>query len=120
MTVTIELSAEMESALKRIASARGMALPDAITWLLENQLPLPHPSVSPQGRADAWRASTAGLPLGAPLSDEAISPRQYLRLAVVTGVLVDTNVLLRRTQPTQRFRFCPLRHRRDRPVTETP
>ena len=73
MTVTIELSAEMERALKDMATARGIAVPEVIRLLLQNQLPPAQPSASPQQRADAWRASTEGLPLGPPLPDAAVA-----------------------------------------------
>ena len=73
MTVTIELSAEMERALEDMAAARGVALPDVIRSLLQDHLALPLPSISARQRAEAWRASAEGLPVQPPLSDEAIS-----------------------------------------------
>jgi hypothetical protein len=73
MTVTIELSAEMEHALNALAEMRGVALPEVIRGLLESQLSKTGSRTSAEERAKGWRASTKGLPSGPPLSDEAIS-----------------------------------------------
>jgi predicted transcriptional regulator len=73
MSVTIELSDEMETALNALALARGVPVPDVIRSLLESQLPQSISQLSAAERAEAWRTSTRGLPLGTPLSDESVS-----------------------------------------------
>ena len=73
MTVTIELSAEIEAGLAALAEARGLALPEYLQHLLEEQVSGRAAGLSPAERAAAWRASVEGLPLVPPLSDAAIS-----------------------------------------------
>jgi hypothetical protein len=73
MTVTIELKPEIEAGLAALAAAHGLALPQYVQRVLENQVTPGRATMSPAERAAAWRASTAGLPLRPPLSDEAIS-----------------------------------------------
>lgn len=72
MTVTIELSAEIEAGLAALAEARGLTLPQYLQHLLEKQISVRAAPLSPAERAAAWRASVAGLPLLPPLSDSAI------------------------------------------------
>jgi hypothetical protein len=73
MTVTIELSVEIEAGLAALAKARGLALPQYLQHLLEEQVSVRAAGLSPAERAAAWRASVEGLPLLPPLSDAAIS-----------------------------------------------
>jgi hypothetical protein len=73
MTVTIELSAEIEAGLAALAKARGLDLPEYLQLLLEEQVSVRTAGPSPAERAAAWRASVEGLPLLPPLSDAAIS-----------------------------------------------
>ena len=73
MTVTIELSAEIEAGLAALAKARGLDLPEYLQLLLEEQVSVRTAGLSPAERAAAWRASVEGLPLLPPLSDAAIS-----------------------------------------------
>jgi hypothetical protein len=72
MTVTIELSPELEASLAALAAARGVGLPEYVQHLLEEQVSV-RADLSPAERAAAWRASVKGLPLRPPLSDAAIS-----------------------------------------------
>jgi hypothetical protein len=72
MTVTIELSAEIEAGLAALAEAHGLSLPQ-LQHLLEEQVSIRAAGLSPAERAAAWRASVEGLPLVPPLSDAAIS-----------------------------------------------
>lgn len=73
MTVTIELSPEIEAELAALAEARGLALPQYVQRVLKEQLYARADALSPAERAAAWRASVEGLPLSPPLSDTAIS-----------------------------------------------
>jgi len=73
MTVTLELSAEMEDTLQTIAAARGLAVSEVIRGMLETQVARAHISMTPKERASAWRAAAENLPSSPPLSDEAIS-----------------------------------------------
>lgn len=73
MTVTIELSAEIEAGLAALAKAHGLALPDYLQHLLEEQVAVRAAELSAAERAAEWRASADGLPLVPPLSDAAIS-----------------------------------------------
>jgi hypothetical protein len=73
MTVTIELSPELEASLGALAAARGVELPEYVQHLLEEQVSIHAENLSPAERAAAWRASVNGLPLRPPLSDAAIS-----------------------------------------------
>jgi predicted transcriptional regulator len=73
MTVTIELSAEIEASLAELAEAHGLALPQYLRHLLEGQVAVRTAALSPAERATAWRASVEGLPIRPPLADEAIS-----------------------------------------------
>jgi hypothetical protein len=72
MTVTIELSPELEASLGAIAAARGVELPEYVQRVLEEQVPVHTENLSPAERAAAWPASTKGLALRPPLSDAAI------------------------------------------------
>jgi hypothetical protein len=72
MTVTIELKPEIEAGLAALAAARGLALPQYVQQVLESQVAPGVSALSPSERAAAWRIPTAGLPIGPPLSDEAI------------------------------------------------
>jgi hypothetical protein len=74
MVVTIELSSEVEAGLAALAAAHGLALPQYVQQLLEEQVPArTSAALSPAQRAEAWRASTHGLPIVPPLSDAAVS-----------------------------------------------
>jgi hypothetical protein len=77
MTVTIELTAEMESALNAMAQARGLPLADLVVGLLENQLPTGAVHVSARERAQLWREAARELPARPPLSDEAMSRESF-------------------------------------------
>jgi len=73
MTVTIELSPEIEAGLAALAAAHGLPLQDYVLHLLEEQVPLRAGAALSAGeRAAAWRESVKGLPHTPPLSDEAI------------------------------------------------
>ncbi|HXY57190.1 MAG TPA: hypothetical protein VEH76_01285 [Methylocystis sp.] len=74
MTITLELSPELESGLSAMAAARGLSLPEYLKCVLEEQLPPQATAgLSPEGRAAAWREAARDLPHTPPLSDEAIS-----------------------------------------------
>jgi hypothetical protein len=73
MTVTIELSPEIEAGLAALARAHGLPLPQYVQHVLNEQVTV-HPStLSPAERAAAWRSSVEGLPLRPPLTGAAIS-----------------------------------------------
>jgi hypothetical protein len=73
MSVTIELAAELEAELSALAAAQGLALPQYVQHLLEEQIFVRLEPLSPAERAAASRASVARLPIRPPLSDTAIS-----------------------------------------------
>jgi hypothetical protein len=73
MTVTIELAPEIEAGLVALAKAQGLGLPQYVESVLKDQISVQPAGLSPAERAAAWLASTEGLPLTPPLSDEAIS-----------------------------------------------
>ena len=73
MTVTIELAPEIEAGLVALAKAQGLGLPQYVERVLTEQISVQTGPLSPAERAAAWLASTDGLPLTPPLSDEAIS-----------------------------------------------
>jgi len=73
MTVTIELSPELEAGLAALAAARGIGLTEYVQHLLEEQVSTRAEHIAPAERAAAWRASVKGLPLRPPLSDAAVS-----------------------------------------------
>ena len=75
MTITIKLSPETEAGLAALAAARGLALPDYLQRLLEEQVHATEAAL-PAERAQIWRESVNGLPHTPPLSDEAISREQ--------------------------------------------
>jgi len=74
MTVTIDLSPEIEADLAAQAAAQGISLQHYLRLLLEEQV-RPHQSrpMAPGERAAFWRQSTSGLPRTPPLSDQAIT-----------------------------------------------
>ena len=78
MTITIELPPHVEASLAAMAAEQGMALPDYLRHLLEEQVP-PHGTVplSPADRARVWRDSAKGMPHTPPLSDEAVSRESF-------------------------------------------
>ena len=73
MTVTIELAPDLEAGLVALASAQGLGLPQYVQRVLREQVSIRASGLSPAERAEAWLASTEGLPLTPPLSDAAIS-----------------------------------------------
>jgi hypothetical protein len=74
MTVTIELSPEIEAGLAAQAAAQGLPLSQYVQHLLEGQVPpRAGAALTPAARAEAWRNVTPGLPIRTPLSDAAIS-----------------------------------------------
>ncbi len=73
MTVTIELSPEIEAGLAVLAKAQGLDLPQYVQHVLAERIYIPSSRLSPADRAAAWRSSVEGLPLSPPLSDDAIS-----------------------------------------------
>jgi hypothetical protein len=73
MAVTIELKPEIEASLAALAAAHGLALPQYAQRVLESQVTSGVSTLSPSERAAGWRTPTAGLPITAPLTDEAIS-----------------------------------------------
>jgi hypothetical protein len=78
MTITIELPPHVEASLAAMAAEQGMALPDYLRHLLEEQVP-PHGTVplSPADRARVWRDSAKGMPHTPPLSNEAVSRESF-------------------------------------------
>jgi hypothetical protein len=78
MTITIELPPHLEAGLVAIAAEQGMALPDYLRHLLEEQVsPRKAVSLSPADRARLWRDSAKGMPHTPPLSDEAVSRENF-------------------------------------------
>jgi len=76
MTVTIELSPEIEAGLFAQAKAEGLPLPIYVQRLLRTQFPAGGTALmTPAERAAARRESVIGLPHTAPLSDQANSDR---------------------------------------------
>ncbi len=73
MTITIELPARLEAELSALATAHGLALPQYVRHVLEEQIFAHVEPLSPAERAATWRASVKGLPISLPLSDAAIS-----------------------------------------------
>jgi len=74
MTITLELSPDVEARLAGLAAARGLSLPEFLRRVLEEQAPSPaSPRLSDAQCAEAWREAARGLPNTPPLSDEAIS-----------------------------------------------
>jgi hypothetical protein len=78
MTITIELPPEIEANLAALAAEQGMALPEYLQHLLEEQVPARKAaSLSPAERATKWRESAKGMPHTPPLSDEAVSRASF-------------------------------------------
>jgi hypothetical protein len=74
MTIIIELPPEVEASLAALAAEQGLALPDYLRHLLEEQvLARKTATLSPSDRARLWRESAKGMPHTPPLSDEAVS-----------------------------------------------
>ena len=73
MTVTIELSPDIEAGLVALAKAQGLAVPQYVQRVLEERVSVRALELSPAERAAAWRSSVDGLPLSPPLSEAAIS-----------------------------------------------
>ena len=61
MTLTIELSAEIEAGLSALAKAHGLALPQYLQHLLEEQVAGRPVSLTPAERVAAWRSSVEGM-----------------------------------------------------------
>jgi hypothetical protein len=72
MTVTIELAPDLEAGLAALAGAQGLGLPQYVQRVLQEQVSVQKAGLSPSERAAAWLASTEGLPVTPPLSDEAV------------------------------------------------
>jgi hypothetical protein len=78
MTITIELPPEIEAGLAALAAAQGLALPEYLQHLLEEQVPARRAvSLAPAERALLWRESAKGMPYTPPLSDEAVSRESF-------------------------------------------
>ena len=78
MTITIELPPEIEASLAALAAEQGMALPDYLKHLIEEQMPARKAApLSPGDRARLWRESARGMPHTPPLSDEAVSRESF-------------------------------------------
>jgi len=78
MTIRIELPPEIEASLAALAAEQGMALPDYLKHLLEEQVTSRKTTLlSPGERARLWRESAKGLPHTPPLSDQAISRESF-------------------------------------------
>jgi hypothetical protein len=78
MTITIELPPNIEASLAAMAAEQGMALPDYLQHVLEEQVPpRKAASLSPTDRARLWRDSAKGMPHTSPLSDEAVSRESF-------------------------------------------
>jgi hypothetical protein len=74
MSVSINLSPELEARVTTLAAARGLPVADYLRLLVEGQVTEAHVFVSsPAERAAVWRESVQDLPHTPPLSDEAIS-----------------------------------------------
>ena len=72
--IRIDLSPEIEAALAARAAAEGVSLPEYVARLLTEHVSRDATgTLSPAGRAAAWREAAKGLPRTPPLSDEAIS-----------------------------------------------
>ena len=78
MTIRIELPPEIEASLAALAAEQGMALPDYLKHLLEEQVTSRKATLlSPGERARLWRESAKGLPHTPPLSDQAVSRESF-------------------------------------------
>lgn len=78
MTITIELPPEIEAGLAALAAEQGLALPQYLRHLLEEQVPARKAaSLSPAERALLWRESAKGMPHTPSLSDEAVSRESF-------------------------------------------
>jgi hypothetical protein len=78
MTITIELTPEIEAGLAALAAEQSMALPDYLQHLLEGQVPLRKAAaLSARDRARLWRESATGMPYTPPLSDEAVRRESF-------------------------------------------
>jgi len=78
MTITIELPPEIEASFAALAAEQGMALPDYLQHLLQEQAPAGKAaSLTPAERALIWRESALDLPHTPPLSDEAMSRESF-------------------------------------------
>jgi len=78
MTITLELAPEIEASLAAMAAEQGMALPDFLQYLLEEQVPpRKAAALSQADRAGLWRESAEGMPHTPPLSDEAVSRESF-------------------------------------------
>ena len=78
MMITIELPPEVEAGFAALAAKRGVALPDYLLHVLEEQMPAhTGASLSPEERARLWRESAKGMPYTPPLSDAAVSRESF-------------------------------------------
>jgi hypothetical protein len=73
MSVTVELSPEIEARYAAEAAERGVPLQSHLKRVLEERAAPKVTSRTPVERARIWRESVEGLPHTKPLSDEAIS-----------------------------------------------
>lgn len=104
MMITIELPPEVEASFAALAAKQGVALPNFLLHLLEEQMP-PRigASLSPAERARLWRESAKGMPYTPPLSDAAVSRESFYDARGQMSVLVDTKILLAPTNLRKRF-----------------
>jgi hypothetical protein len=78
MTIKIELPPDIEASFAARAAEQGMALPDYLQRLLEEQVPARKAvSLSPAERALLWRESAKGMPHTPPLSDQAVRRESF-------------------------------------------
>jgi hypothetical protein len=73
MTVTVELSPEIEAQYAAEAAERGVPLQALLKHVLEERAAPQATTRTPGERARIWRESVKGLPHTRPLSDKAIS-----------------------------------------------
>jgi hypothetical protein len=78
MTIKIELPPEIEASFAALAAEQGVALPDYLQHVLEEQAPARKvTSLSPGDRARLWRESAKSMPHTPPLSDEAVRRESF-------------------------------------------
>lgn len=80
MSVVLDLPPEVEAGLAAQARARGLALRDYLTEMVQKGAQV-HTieALSPEQRAALWREAARNLPQNPPLSNEAISRASIYR-----------------------------------------